>query len=122
MSSGSLAVDTTLLPAKTKALRRVFLSARWQVLAMLNWEVEPALLTPVLPRGVELDFHQGKTFVSLVGFLFRDTRLLGIPIPGHCNFEEVNLRFYVRRTVGGEGRSATRHAGLRRAHDHHGEH
>ena len=104
MSSGSLAVSSTLLPAKTKALRRVFLSARWQLLAMLNWEVDPALLAPHVPPGVELDFHQRKTFISLVGFLFRDTRLLGLPIPGHCHFEEVNLRFYVRRVVDGEVR------------------
>jgi|SRR5688572_3274807 uncharacterized protein len=104
MSSGSLAVNTTLLPAKTKALRRVFLSARWQLLAMLNWEVDPALLVPFVPPGLELDLHERKTFVSLVGFLFRDTRLLGIPVPGHCNFEEVNLRFYVRRVVDGEVR------------------
>ena len=71
---------------------------------MLNWEIDPALVEPFVPRGVELDFHEGKTYVSLVGFLFRDTRVLGIPIPGHCNFEEVNLRFYVRRTVEGEVR------------------
>ena len=102
MSSGSLAVSSTLLPGKTKALRRVFLSARWQILAMLNWEVNPALLAPHVPPGVELDFHQRTTFISLVGFLFRDTRLLGLPIPGHCHFEEVNLRFYVRRIVDGE--------------------
>jgi len=104
MSSGSLAVNSALVPAKAKVLRRVFLSARWQLLAMLNWEVEPALLEPYVPRGVELDFHQGRTFVSLVGFLFLDTRVLGFSIPGHANFEEVNLRFYVRRPVAGEVR------------------
>jgi uncharacterized protein YqjF (DUF2071 family) len=92
------------MSAKAKALRRVFLSARWQLLAMLNWQVEPALLEPYVPRGVELDFHQGRTFVSLVGFLFLDTRVLGFSIPGHANFEEVNLRFYVRRQVAGEVR------------------
>ena len=104
MSSGSLAMNTALAPAKTKALRRVFLSARWQLLAMLNWEIDPALLAPHVPPGLELDFQHGKTFLSLVGFLFRDTRLLGIPIPGHCHFEEVNLRFYVRRHANGEVR------------------
>jgi uncharacterized protein YqjF (DUF2071 family) len=105
MSSGSLAVTTTATataPTKTKVLRRVFLSARWHALAMLNWEIEPARLEPLVPRGTELDFHEGKTYVSMVGFLFLGTRVLGLPVPLHRNFEEVNLRFYVRRTVDGE--------------------
>ena len=67
------------------------------MLAMLNWRVDPALVQPYVPRGTELDFHGGETFVSVVGFLFRDTRVLGVPIPFHRTFEEVNLRFYLRR-------------------------
>jgi uncharacterized protein YqjF (DUF2071 family) len=51
-----------------------------------------------------LDSWSGKTFVSVVGFLFRNTRLLGLPIPFHRNFEEVNLRFYVRCKSGEEWR------------------
>ncbi|HJS08861.1 MAG TPA: DUF2071 domain-containing protein [Pirellulales bacterium] len=85
---------------------RVFLSARWHALAMLNYEIDPAVLRPLVPRGTELDTHDGKTFVSMVGFLFLGTRVLGYPIPLHRNFEEVNLRFYVRREVGGETRRA----------------
>lgn len=64
---------------------------------MLNYEVDPALLVDLVPHGTELDAWQGRTYVSIVGFLFLDTRVLGIPIPFHRNFEEVNLRFYVRR-------------------------
>lgn len=75
----------------------VFLSAQWRHLAMLNFEIAPEILAPRVPRGCELDFYAGRTFVSVVGFLFLDTRVLGIPIPFHRNFEEVNLRFYVRR-------------------------
>lgn len=64
---------------------------------MLNFEVEPALLAKYVPRGTELDAHAGKTYVSLVGFQFLRTRIFGfLPIPFHANFEEVNLRFYVR--------------------------
>ena len=74
-----------------------FLTAEWRMLAMLNWRVDAALVQPYLPRGTELDFHAGETFVSVVGFLFRDTRLLGVPVPFHRTFEEVNLRFYIRR-------------------------
>jgi len=83
------------LPAVAAA--RPFLTARWRYLAMLNYEVPPEVLAPQVPRGTELDSWQGRTFASVVGFLFLDTRVRGIAIPGHRNFEEVNLRFYVRR-------------------------
>ena len=76
---------------------RVFLSAHWRSLVMLNWEVDPQLLQPHLPYGTELDFFEGKVYGSIVGFLFQKTRLLGLPIPGHRNFEELNLRYYVLR-------------------------
>ena len=66
---------------------------------MLNYVVDPKILAPLVPVGTELDFHDGQTFVSVVGFLFLKTRVLGFPIPLHRNFEEVNLRFYVRHRV-----------------------
>ncbi len=75
----------------------VFLTAEWRHLAMLNYEVEPALLDRFVPAGTELDPWDGKVFVSVVGFLFLRTRVLGWPVPFHQDFEEVNLRFYVRR-------------------------
>lgn len=81
-----------------------FLTAEWRYLAMLNFAVDPALLRPLVPAGTELDFHHGETFLSVVGFLFLKTRVLRLPIPFHRNFEEVNLRFYVRRNVDGEWR------------------
>jgi uncharacterized protein YqjF (DUF2071 family) len=64
---------------------------------MLNWEIDPNIVAPLVPFGTEIDFHQKKTFVSVVGFMFLNTRVLGIPIPFHRNFEELNLRFYIRR-------------------------
>ena len=64
---------------------------------MLNYVVDPALIKPLVPAGTEIDFENGETFVSVVGFLFLGTRLLGFPVPLHRDFEEVNLRFYVRR-------------------------
>jgi len=66
---------------------------------MLNFAVKPSLLEPFVPDGTTLDQWNDVTLVSLVGFLFVNTRLLGIPIPWHRTFEEVNLRFYVRRTL-----------------------
>src|SRR5437870_12994009 len=64
---------------------------------MLNFVVDPKIVAPLVPPGTEIDFENGETFLSVVGFLFLDTRLLGLPIPLHRDFEEVNLRFYVRR-------------------------
>jgi hypothetical protein len=92
------------MPASSELSRRTFLSARWHALAMLNYEVDPALLEPLVPRGTSLDLEAGLAYVSLVGFLFLKTRVLRLPIPRHCHFEEVNLRFYVKREVGGEVR------------------
>jgi uncharacterized protein YqjF (DUF2071 family) len=71
---------------------------------MLNYRVDPAVLTSHVPRLTELDSHNGTTYVSLVGFLFSDTRVLGLRIPFHVQFEELNLRFYVRRTLSSEVR------------------
>jgi uncharacterized protein len=74
-----------------------FLTANWRYLAMLNYVVDPRLIRPFVPPGTEVDYENGETFLSVVGFLFLNTRLLGFPIPLHRDFEEVNLRFYVRR-------------------------
>jgi uncharacterized protein YqjF (DUF2071 family) len=81
-----------------------FLSAEWRHLVMVNYDIDPAVLRPSVPLGTELDSWKGRTFVSLVGFRFLCTRVLGLPIPFHRDFEEVNLRFYVRRQAGGESR------------------
>ena len=88
------------------SLPGIFLTAAWRHLLMLNYEMDPVLLQPLLPRGTSLDQHEGRTWVSLVGFRFLDTRVLGIPVPFHRNFDEFNLRFYVRRVVDGEVRRA----------------
>jgi uncharacterized protein YqjF (DUF2071 family) len=74
-----------------------FLTAEWRYLAMLNYEIDPAALAPYVPVGTELDDWHGKTLISVVGFLFLNTKIGGISIPCHSNFEEVNLRFYVKR-------------------------
>lgn len=76
-----------------------FLTADWLNLAMLNYEIDPAVLVPRLPEETELDLWEGRALVSVVGFQFLDTRVLGLPVPFHRSFEEVNLRFYVRRRV-----------------------
>lgn len=83
---------------------RRFLTAEWRDLIMVNYEVDPSVLALRVPYGTELDLQDGRCFVSLVGFMFLNTRVLGLPIPFHVNFEEVNLRFYVKREAEGEVR------------------
>lgn len=83
-----------------------FLAAEWRSLALLSYRIDPDVLVPLVPSGTELDLWSGSAYVSVVGFLFANTRVLGFPIPFHRTFEEINLRFYVRREVGGEVRRA----------------
>ncbi len=77
-----------------------FLSARWENLIMANYAIPADVLKPYLPNGVELDLHENKCYVSLVGFMFKRTSLFNIPIPFFGTFEEINLRFYVKRVEG----------------------
>ncbi len=78
-------------------MKRPFLTARWENLALLTYVVPPEALRPHLPPGLDLDTRDGHAFVSLVGFDFLDTRVGGVPWPGFRNFPEINLRFYVRQ-------------------------
>ena len=77
---------------------RPFLTAHWDSLILMNYPCPAELLEPLVPRGTVLDRWNGQALVSLVGFLFRDTKLLNVAVPFHRSFEEVNLRFYVRST------------------------
>ncbi|HEX8060412.1 MAG TPA: DUF2071 domain-containing protein, partial [Cyclobacteriaceae bacterium] len=73
-----------------------FLTAEWRKLAMANYVVDPSLLAPFLPPKTEIDLWNGRCYVSLVAFMFVNTRVKGFRIPFHVDFEEINLRFYVR--------------------------
>jgi uncharacterized protein YqjF (DUF2071 family) len=77
-------------------MNKKFLTAEWNNLIMANYIIDPAILKPFLPPKTELDFYHGECYVSLIGFMFEQTKMLGMRIPFHINFEEVNLRFYVR--------------------------
>lgn len=79
-----------------------FLNAQWRKLILVNYEVDPEVLKRHVPAGTELDLWNGKCYVSLVGFMFLNTKILGMRIPFHINFEEVNLRFYVKRIENGK--------------------
>ena len=80
--------------------KRTFLSAQWEYLAMFNYEIDPNILEKHIPSGTEIDFFNGKAIVSIVGFLFNNTKVMGIKWPGHVNFEEANLRYYIKRFDG----------------------
>jgi uncharacterized protein YqjF (DUF2071 family) len=84
-----------------------FLHAAWNNLIMANYVVPPELLSPFVPYKTELDFFEGKTYVSLVGFMFMNTKILGFSVPYHINFEEVNLRFYVKHNDNGNWKRGT---------------
>lgn len=81
-----------------------FLTAEWRRLAFANYEVDPASLQKYLPAHTELDTFNNIHYVSLVGFLFKNVKIFGIKVPYHINFEEVNLRFYVRYKAQNEWR------------------
>lgn len=85
---------------KTQVKKSIFLSAKWQNLVMINYEVNPAILEPHLPPFTALDTFEGKALVSMVGFMFNDTKVFGLKWPFHTHFEEVNLRFYVKHFDG----------------------
>ena len=80
-------------------MTKTFLTAEWRKLVMANYVVAKEILQPFLPAGTDLDLYKGHCYVSLVGFLFQNTRLKSVPIPFHRTFEEVNLRFYVTHTT-----------------------
>ncbi|MBW1657604.1 YqjF family protein [Flavobacterium quisquiliarum] len=79
-----------------------FLKAEWKNLALFNYEVDAEILEKYLPAGTEIDIWNNKCYVSLVGFMFKNTKVLGLKVPFHVDFEEVNLRFYVKRFENGE--------------------
>jgi uncharacterized protein YqjF (DUF2071 family) len=83
---------------------RPLLTAHWSELLLLNWAVPTEDVAPLVPAGTEPDLHDGQAYISIVGFRFHTCRLLGIPVPGHTSFPEINLRFYVRRHAGNEQR------------------
>jgi uncharacterized protein len=76
--------------------KNIFLTGEWRKLVMLNYKVDPLVLSAYLPAKTELDFWNDSCYVSLVGFMFKNVKVKGMKIPFHINFPEVNLRFYVR--------------------------
>lgn len=68
---------------------------------MANYSVDAATLFPYLPNHTEIDLWNDNCYVSLVGFMFMNTKVKNMRIPFHEHFEEVNLRFYVKHKSDG---------------------
>jgi uncharacterized protein len=88
-------------------MKPTFLKAEWNNLIMANYKIDSTILLPFVPAKTELDFFDGETYVSLIGFMFEQVKLKGFKIPFHINFEEVNLRFYVKYFENGEWKRGT---------------
>ena len=71
-----------------------FMKAEWNDLLFINYEINPEILQKYVPKGTEIDLYNSKCYISLIGFMFEDVKVLEMKIPYHINFEEVNLRFY----------------------------
>ena len=97
-------MSSTDNPTETAMPESVFLTTDWRDLALVNYEIDPEVLSPYVPEGTEIDLWEGRCYVSVVGLRFLKTKLLGASIPFHRDFPEVNLRFYVRREVEGQAR------------------
>lgn len=77
-------------------MNKTFLTAEWRKLLIVNYKADTNILEKYLPYKTEFDLWNNVCYVSLVGFMFLNTKVKGFHIPFHSNFEEVNLRFYVK--------------------------
>ena len=74
---------------------------RWRELLFAHWSVDPAVIAPLIPRGLQLDLFDGRCYVGAVPFLMENvTPRFVPPLRGLHAFPELNLRTYV--TAGGK--------------------
>lgn len=92
-----LAIFLSIIIYSTNDEKQSFMKAEWNDLLFINYEINPAVLEKYIPKGTEIDLFKDKCYISVIGFMFEDVEVMGIKIPYHINFEEVNLRFYVKR-------------------------
>lgn len=81
---------------------RAVISQHWGDLAFLHWRVDPALVAPHLPPGVEPDVFDGSSWVGLIPFELSHSAFGPFPpVPWLGRFAETNVRLY---GVGPDGR------------------
>ena len=95
MSSPHAAIDwQDKLPSEDSPGASIRMS--WRNLLFIHWRVDPELLAPLLPEGLELDTFDGCGWIGLIPFTMDGTRPWGLPsLPGVSRFHECNVRTYV---------------------------
>lgn len=79
----------------------VIMYQHWRRLLFAHWEVDPAIISAKLPRGLMLDTFDGRAYVGLIPLLMHGVRpRFSPPMPWVSSFPEVNVRTYVH--VNGE--------------------
>lgn len=75
---------------------KTLLAQRWDDLLFAHWPVAPGALRPLLPRRVEPEVRDGRSWLGVVAFRMTDTRAGGlIPPRGLGSIPELNVRTYV---------------------------
>jgi uncharacterized protein len=69
----------------------------WCDLLFAHWPAPAARLRPLVPAALEIDEHDGTSWVGVVPFRMQGVMVRGLPdLPGISAFPELNLRLYVR--------------------------
>ena len=69
----------------------------WNNAIFLHWEVELSELKKHVPKELQIDTFQGKTWVSVVAFTMEKIRPKNLPYFNPIsNFHEINIRTYVK--------------------------
>ena len=103
MAASTIVSTSQSSDSKNKPL----LKAEYSDLVAINFQIDDHLLKPLVPVGLELDYFDGDTFVSLVTMKIKRMKIWGIPFSVIPAFPEISLRFYVRRTTGDKSENGT---------------
>lgn len=80
-----------------------FMEQHWSDLLLLHWPISPKVLRPTIPDDLELDLFEGQAWASVVGFHLSGLRMRPIRWIPWKDFDEVNLRTYVKTSDGKRG-------------------
>jgi uncharacterized protein len=76
----------------------------WESLVFVHWRVAVNELRPFIPAGLEIEEFDGSAWVGIVPFRITGLRARGLaPLPGLSEFNELNVRTYVRAGDGEPG-------------------
>lgn len=73
------------------------MAQNWHDLLFAHWEVPARKMRELVPRVLEVDTFEGRTWIGVVPFRMSGVRLRGTPaMPGLSAFPELNVRTYVK--------------------------